>query len=191
MYVAPTNNPGHGKLVSQYQTNSPAPSNGLTNRHYKINSYFHNHTKFGSSSRQSKYVFVSNSNDKEKVAKSVVSKPPVQPEMNEIQHTSTKKLTSSRNDVFRFTSAPKTASKPPVQPEMNEIQHKSTKKLTSSRNDVFRFTSAPKTACNLSTKSSTTEQGCCKNTDDLKPTATVPTTSIHQRKFKYVHNMIH
>ena len=95
-------NPSSAKLVPQHQYNSAAPTNGSTNRYHKPNSHFHNHTKFGSN----KYVFI----DHSKQSKPAVSKLPVQPKNNDIQHISTKKFTGSRNDVFRFTAVPKPVS---------------------------------------------------------------------------------
>lgn len=103
-----TANASHGKPFSQYQGNSTALSNGLTNRYNKQNGYLNNRTKFNSSSRSSKYVYISNSSDMEKTAKPPVSKLPVQLKNNESKPTT--KFTGSRNDVFRFTSVPKVTS---------------------------------------------------------------------------------
>ena len=173
-YAAHTTTSSHVKLINQHQNYSAAPSNGLTSQYHKLNHpsrHLYGHTKFGTGSRPNKYVFVSNSSDKETMAKPTVSKLPIHPTTSAIQ---SKKISTA-----------------PIHPTTSAIQ---SKKITG-RNDVFRFTSVPKPvnnkASSLVAKSSKVVQECCKKTnqpESINAIATSRRSVVHQQKFKYVYS---
>ena len=175
VYTAHTTMSSHVKLINQHQNYSAAPLNGLTSQHHKLNHptrHLYSHAKFGAGSRPNKYVFVSNSTDKEIMAKPTVSKLPIQPTSSAIQ---SKKIPTV-----------------PVHPTSSPLQ---SKKITGSRNDVFRFTSVPKPVSNkassLVTKSSDMVQECHKKTNQPKSINAIATgrpNIMHQQKLKYVYN---
>ena len=172
------------------------PTNGLINQHHRPNRHFHCHLKFEPGSKPNKYVFINKSNDKEKQTKHVVNKIPVQHKSKDTQHgiqdTSTKKLTGSQNNVFRFTTVPK-----PVNTTCNITKSRAvvqqldvtSKNFTSSQNNVFRFTavSKPVNTTYNTAKSCTVVKQPCKRTNHSEGTTTSTTSTIHQHKLKCVY----
>ena len=190
MHTAHTTTSSHVKLINQHQNYSAAPSNGLTSQHHKLNHpsrHFYSHTKFGTGSRPNKYVFVSNSSDKEAVTKPTVSKLPIHPTTSAMQ---SKKISTAPIHPTTSAMQSKKISTAPIHPTTSAIQ---SKKITGSRNDVFRFTSVPKPVndktSSLVAKSSEVVQECHKKTNQPEAVNAVATSRrsvVHQQKFKYV-----